>query len=695
MPTPNPPLALAVVGQTTFVAGTYAAFAPLGSPPASLLVVGAGYPNATLQPAEATVVESEAANVETQPVLVAKPHPTLLWEDNRSAATDSVAQVPLDPASGSVVGAGGPVATFSFPLPLVDGLAAASDGSNIVIVAFDHVLPVVMGIPPVAQPFEMEIVKADGTTQMLQPTFPNGTAAGAVDIAYGAGGYLVTLANDSQIVAVRINATTFAEEAAAIVSDGTSPSGVTERSHPKVAFDGTNFLVVWQDGRNATEAIYGAHVTPAGQVIEPQGLRISASPFPQTAPAVAAENNEALVVWRDTRDEATVGDIFGHRLDSTGALAGSDIAVAAAAGDQSAPVVTGAGDGLSFQVAWVDGRTNVSGDIYGTLVGYDGTVRQPAGEPLASALDAETAPALAQVAPGQMILAYVRHDSAVALGTDRVRTRVLSTGETTGKCTSDNDCATLHCTDGVCCNVACDGPCETCLGATPGICTPVLSKIDPDTCSGTKSCNANGACDSVLGQTCAAATDCVSGFCVDGVCCDSACLGACNACNLTATIGACTILPAGSGGTNPSCLPETCNGTSVDCPSKCITSSDCLRPYTCTVDGKCELRTGAACADDHTLESADGTLKDCTPYACEGQLCLSQCNSIEQCAAGALCDDRGVCVAAGNASAASACSASRVGTDRDSRRAWLGAFAAVAALAARRRRRVLGPLRER
>ena len=119
---------------------------------------------------------------------------------------------------------------------------------------------------------------------------------------------------------------------------------------------------------------------------------------------------------------------------------------------------------------------------------------------------------------------------------------ILAQGET---CTKDVDCATGHCADGVCCNTACDAACSACSKKKSpdvledGTCTAFAIKNADDAgrcdqthgdCGGACSCNAEGACDSGLGETCTLDKDCVSGHCADGVCCNTECTGNCNTC---------------------------------------------------------------------------------------------------------------------------------------------------------------------
>ena len=73
-----------------------------------------------------------------------------------------------------------------------------------------------------------------------------------------------------------------------------------------MAFGGSSYLVVWQDGRPRTsnDDIYGARVSQAGVVLDPNGIPISAHLYPESRPTVAFDGSNFLVTWEDLRSNS-------------------------------------------------------------------------------------------------------------------------------------------------------------------------------------------------------------------------------------------------------------------------------------------------------------------------------------------------------------------------------------------------------
>jgi hypothetical protein len=102
-------------------------------------------------------------------------------------------------------------------------------------------------------------------------------------------------------------------------------------------------------------------------------------------------------------------------------------------------------------------------------------------------------------------------------------------------CTVAAQCASGFCVDGVCCDTACDGACQSCsLTGKVGICSLVKNATD-DACTGGSTCDATGACRKDLAGRCSTNNECASGNCVDGVCCATAACATCQACAVPET----------------------------------------------------------------------------------------------------------------------------------------------------------------
>ena len=141
------------------------------------------------------------------------------------------------------------------------------------------------------------------------------------------------------------------------LGDGVRGSGV--------AFDGTNYLVVWTDYRQGAPKVYGARVSPGGTVLGQDGFAISAAGG--SGPAVAFDGTNYLVVWSDQ------GSIVGARVDPGGAvLDPGGIPISTGLGVESYPTL--AFDGTNYLVAWSNGS-----GVYGARVSPSGTVLDPAG----------------------------------------------------------------------------------------------------------------------------------------------------------------------------------------------------------------------------------------------------------------------------------------------------------------------------
>ncbi len=94
--------------------------------------------------------------------------------------------------------------------------------------------------------------------------------------------------------------------------------------YPAVAFDGTNYLVVWVDWRNGDEDIYGTRVSPAGEVLDPDGIPISTAPEIQSIPSVIFDGTNYLVAWNDLRSGNWESDIYASRVTPAGEVLDPD-----------------------------------------------------------------------------------------------------------------------------------------------------------------------------------------------------------------------------------------------------------------------------------------------------------------------------------------------------------------------------------
>jgi hypothetical protein len=187
---------------------------------------------------------------------------------------------------------------------------------------------------------------------------------------------------------------------ARIGADGAvlDPAGIpistaaNDQSEPDVDWDGQHFVVTWRDYRSGSDDIYAARVDPkTGAVLDPDGIAVSTAPGGQTQPRIAFDGTNHLLVWRDTRKGGY--DIYGARLSpAASVLDPAGIPISTAPGAQRAPAL--AWNGQSFVAVWEDRPAGASYDLRGARISPEGTVLDAAGFSIASTSVDETAPAI-------------------------------------------------------------------------------------------------------------------------------------------------------------------------------------------------------------------------------------------------------------------------------------------------------------
>lgn len=150
-------------------------------------------------------------------------------------------------------------------------------------------------------------------------------------------------------------------------------TATNDQWQPVVSFNGTNYLVAWQDARSGAQDIYATRVSPAGVIFETNGLAVVTTANDQRLPAAASLGGDFLVVWQDGRNGAANQDVYGARIRGDGHLVHTNgFVVSSANNSQAAPAVGVVG--TNYVAAWHDFRSGVSLDVYAARITRNGAV---------------------------------------------------------------------------------------------------------------------------------------------------------------------------------------------------------------------------------------------------------------------------------------------------------------------------------
>lgn len=139
-----------------------------------------------------------------------------------------------------------------------------------------------------------------------------------------------------------------------------------------LAFNNQNYLVAWSDRRNGPDQVYYTMVTPDGNVLNDSGIILSDmdSCDYSTLPAVAANQNQYLIVWLGMRLSGNV--ILGARINTSGEIIDT-IPFEFSSDTLLLDRVAISSDGQNYLVVW-SGETPgaIGSDLYGRRISTNG-----------------------------------------------------------------------------------------------------------------------------------------------------------------------------------------------------------------------------------------------------------------------------------------------------------------------------------
>jgi hypothetical protein len=144
---------------------------------------------------------------------------------------------------------------------------------------------------------------------------------------------------------------------------------------PSVAFDGENYLAVWQDFKGGKFwDIVGARITPSGEILDKRSILISPiSPIVENGwdkwrPTLAWDGRFFLIVWM-AQKETKGWMLEGKRVSAEGKIVDFlDISIQADSTNKAFPVL--AWDGKEYLLAWEE-EPEVESRIFGVSISPD------------------------------------------------------------------------------------------------------------------------------------------------------------------------------------------------------------------------------------------------------------------------------------------------------------------------------------
>jgi hypothetical protein len=196
-------------------------------------------------------------------------------------------------------------------IPIVTGAtpAVAFDGTNYLVVAWEY-----WPSRLVATRVTPSGAVLDTTPIVLSSSLESEPTPA---VAFNGTNYLVAWVRSEEAARITIRATRVTRDGAVLDPAGLVIAGLAQWStQHSVASDGAGYLVAWEDQRFGCCSIFGTRVGAAGNVLDPVGIPIATRGREQLRPASAFDGTNYLVAWDDNRRAPT--DVYAARVTRSG-----------------------------------------------------------------------------------------------------------------------------------------------------------------------------------------------------------------------------------------------------------------------------------------------------------------------------------------------------------------------------------------
>jgi len=138
------------------------------------------------------------------------------------------------------------------------------------------------------------------------------------------------------------------------------------------AFDGANYLVVWEDAAND---LYGQFLSPSGELVRTP-FAVSTAPGKQTLDSMKAlvfDGTNYLIVWNDSRN-GNDSDSYGQFVSPSGSLVGNEIPITTQIGNARSVSVTFGG--TNYLAVWMNQQQAgvESYEVWGRFISPSGSL---------------------------------------------------------------------------------------------------------------------------------------------------------------------------------------------------------------------------------------------------------------------------------------------------------------------------------